>query len=70
MFGPPKSVDGKCNATLHIHDDYGDNHVTMQCQLELGHEGSHQEKYKDRYDEVVVITWDSDYRKDPVKDSR
>ena len=61
MFGPPEDVKGQCNARLEIADDYGDNCATMRCQLSLGHEGPHQEKF-DR-DGPVIVTWVSDDRK-------
>lgn len=63
MFGPPKPVNGKCNATLHIADDYGDNHATIQCQLEPEHKGPHKEKFRCIEGSPVVITWKSDCRK-------
>ena len=46
MFGPQPDVPGKCNAQLHIADDFGDNTATMKCQLEPGHEGRHVEVWK------------------------
>jgi hypothetical protein len=62
MWGPPKDVEGECNARLHIGDDYGDNRATMRCHLPEGHEGDHREKYL--FDEEdpkaahnVTITW-------------
>lgn len=41
MFGPKSDNPGKCNAQLHLADDYGDNVATMKCQLETNHEGRH-----------------------------
>lgn len=35
-----------CQAELHIGDDYGDNHATMRCQLDEGHEGPHVERFR------------------------
>lgn len=56
MFGPPEDVKGECNAHLHLADDYGDNHATMRCSLEPGHEGPHKEEFT-RREKPVVITW-------------
>jgi hypothetical protein len=52
MFGPQPDRPGKCNAVVHIADDYGDNSATMKCQLEPGHAGPHVEKWEshDGYD--------------------
>ena len=61
MWGPPKEVEGKCNATLEIGDDYGDNVCTMQCSLDNGHEGDHEEKFE-HLGEMVVVTWKTDDR--------
>ena len=55
--GPPKDVDGECNATLCIGDDYGDNCATMRCQLKPGHDGLHKET-NNRF----TVTWLSDDR--------
>lgn len=63
MFGPPKDVEGQCNATLHIADDYGDNHTTMRCQLPPSHEGVHKEVFQRHGD--VTVTWHADARKQP-----
>lgn len=49
-----------CAAELHIADDYGDNHATIKCQLEKGHEDAHVEKF-DRNGEAT-ITWVCDER--------
>jgi hypothetical protein len=65
MFGKPKPVEGKCNAELHIADDYGDNHATMLCTLDPGHEGPHKESFirvKDGKPKPVTITWEVDER--------
>jgi hypothetical protein len=71
MWGPPKDVEGKCNAELHIADDYGDNHATMKCQLEPGHAGPHREDYTHtELDNIsheperlpITITWEGDAR--------
>ena len=62
MFGPPKDVKGQCNAKLFIGDDYGDNFVTMRCQLKPGHGGAHQEKHEPRQSDgqEVTILWKND----------
>ena len=65
MNGPPKDVEGECNARLSIGDDYGDNHATIRCQLKPGHDGPHQEHYNAGYGSDVnnvTITWDKDTR--------
>ena len=51
----------KCDAELHIGDDFMDNHATMHCQLNKGHAGPHREKYD--HDGPVVVTWVCDDRK-------
>lgn len=56
--GEPKDVAGKCNAHLHIADNFGDNHATMRCQLPAGHSGLHQEKYLLYGEHNVTVTWD------------
>ena len=61
MFGPPKDVEGECNARLEIGDDYGDNCATMRCKLEPGHPGPHQETFQNNHGKVVV-TWYGDDR--------
>lgn len=53
-----------CNAELHIGDDFGDNHATMRCQLEEGHEGPHEKRFA-RGEGKVVVTWDDEARDDP-----
>jgi len=65
MNGPPKDVEGECNARLSIGDDYGDNSATIRCQLAPGHDGPHQECYNAGYHgdvNNVTITWDKDVR--------
>ena len=73
MWGPPKDIEGKCNAELHIADDYGDNHATMKCQLAPGHAGPHREEYRHSvldnasHESVglpIVVTWEGDARED------
>jgi len=61
MSGPPKDVEGQCNAWLVIADDYGDNIATIRCQLKPGHEGLHLETYKDSNKGSVKITWEKDH---------
>jgi hypothetical protein len=60
MMGPPKNVEGECNARLTIGDDFGDNVATMRCQLAPGHEGKHREVYKSRVAGQVTIEWERD----------
>ncbi len=63
MSGPPKDVEGECNARLRIGDDWGDNHATMRCQLEPGHDGWHREVYAN-VGQQVRIEWAVDEGKD------
>jgi len=56
-MGEPEDVEGQCNARLFIGDNYGDNHATMRCQLEPGHEGDHEEKYG-RPPQKVTVRWE------------
>ena len=61
MNGPPKDVEGRCNARLRIGDDYGDNVATFLCQLLPGHEGPHEEKFDHgEIDNPVCVTWVKD----------
>jgi hypothetical protein len=46
MFGPQKDKPNQCNARMFLGDDYGDNDATFRCQLPVGHEGPHQEKFE------------------------
>lgn len=69
MFGPPKDVEGECNAHLYLADDYGDNQTTCRCQLPKGHTGLHTEMflrdkkfYGLRTSNNVIITWSVDER--------
>ncbi len=66
MFGPPKDVDGECNAHLYVADDYGDNTATVRCQLRQGHSGSHVEEYSDERTGRVRIEWEKDERAQPA----
>lgn len=61
MYGTPEDAPGECNAHLYIGDDYGDNHATIRCSLEPGHEGPHKEEFE-RGEKPVVITWHVDER--------
>lgn len=63
MRGPPKDVDGECNARLILGDDYGDGTCTIRCQLPSKHEGPHTETFK-RKRKPVTITWHHDETKD------
>ena len=58
MFGPPKDVEGECNARLYLSDDYGDALCTIRCKLKPGHEGKHSEFFERRG--LVTIEWDHD----------
>jgi hypothetical protein len=51
----------RCNATLELGDDYGDNSSTMKCGLEINHEGPHKEEFS-RKNTPVVVTWFVDDR--------
>jgi hypothetical protein len=52
-----------CEAELHIADDFGDNHATMKCQLEKGHDGLHKEEFNHLAGiNPVVVTWKIDER--------
>jgi hypothetical protein len=53
-----------CGCELHIADDYGDNHATMRCQLDSGHDGKHREVYRGG---KVQIEWEGDDRPGPTK---
>jgi len=62
MFdGPPKDVEGECNARLYLGDDWGDNRCTIRCKEAPEHEGPHRETFM-RDDTPVVITWVKDER--------
>jgi len=65
MFGP-KDVDGECNSYLYFGDDFGDGTTTMRCQLPVGHEGPHCEKFI-RNGGQVIITWEHDERAEREK---
>jgi hypothetical protein len=45
---------------LRISDDYGDNHATMRCSREPGHEGRHREVYQSRSAGEVTVEWERD----------
>lgn len=59
MHEPRPNDPGKCNAELHIADDYGDNIATMKCHLEPGHEGRHTEIWKSG---LAKVEWEGDDR--------
>lgn len=59
MHEPKPNDPGKCNAELHIADDYGDNIATMKCHLEPGHEGRHTEIWKSG---LAKVEWEGDDR--------
>lgn len=59
MHEPRPNDPGKCNAELHIADDYGDNIATMKCHLEPGHEGRHTEIWKGG---LAKVEWEGDDR--------
>ena len=62
LFGPPKDVEGQCNAHLYIGDDYGDGHATCRCQKPKGHKGLHEERFTKQLEGKVVITWEKNAR--------
>jgi len=45
-----------CAAELHLADDFGDNHCTIRCRLDPGHELPHQCEFT-RSGAPVVITF-------------
>lgn len=51
----------KCDARLSLADDFGDNPLTFQCELLMGHEGAHKEEFE-RDGSPVTITWYVDER--------
>lgn len=61
MYGPPKDVEGECNARLHIADDWGDNCCTLRCREQPDHEGPHRKEFQ-RDGSPVTITWVRDER--------
>lgn len=65
MFGEPEDIDGECNAHLYIGDNFGDNHATMRCQLEPGHDGPHKEEFE-RNRKPVIVTWYFDEREEDL----
>lgn len=58
-LGEPGDVPGQCNAHCYIGDNFGDNHATMRCQLEPGHDGPHREVFRRG---TCVLTWEEDER--------
>ncbi len=61
MFGPPKNVEGECNARLYLADDYDDNRCTVRCSRPAGHDGPHGAAFQ-RAGGPVAITWHADER--------
>ncbi len=51
-----------CQAVLYIADDQADNEATIRCQLEVGHEGPHIERFA-RNGKPVKIEWELDERR-------
>lgn len=54
----PKPVEGRCNARLHVADNYGDGHATMLCGLEPLHDGDHQESWVASGSGRITVTWE------------
>lgn len=52
----------RCEAELHIADDFGDNHATMRCQRAVDHVGWHREEYKRYGEKQVIVIWEGDSR--------
>ena len=50
----------KCESKMKIPDDFGDNYVTMKCQLEHGHEGLHREEYQNAIYGQIMVTWEGE----------
>lgn len=54
----------KCKSKLSIGGDHGDGCATMHCQLEEGHDGSHQERYDansiwiNAKPNIITVTWE------------
>ncbi|MFQ5963439.1 MAG: hypothetical protein ACE5KZ_04055 [Candidatus Scalinduaceae bacterium] len=59
MFGPPKNIEGQCNAHCYIADDYRDNHATIRCQLLPNHKGKYKEVSREG---KLIIEWEEDER--------
>lgn len=68
MNGPPKDIEGWCNAWLLLGDDYGDNVATIRCQRPPNHASAHQSIFQrgedsglpKADDQRVCITWTVD----------
>lgn len=61
LDGPPKDVEGQCNARLFLGDDWGDNQCTIRCKQGPDHEGPHRDEFM-RDGTPVTITWVRDER--------
>lgn len=59
MFGPPKDIEGQCNAHCYIADGYGNNHVTIRCPLVPNHKDKHKEVSRGG---KLIIEWEEDER--------
>ena len=64
-FGQPPDVEGQCNAHLYIADDFGDNCATMRCQKPKGHDGLHQEVFRD---DTCTVEWENDERDEETEE--
>lgn len=55
---PENKKELLCSETFEIADDHGDNHATMRCGLDKGHQPPHQEVFE-REDRggSCVFTW-------------
>lgn len=47
----------RCDASIKIGDDYGDNETTFRCQLKNGHKGPHQEKWSTGKNYDIEVIW-------------
>ena len=70
-MGPPKDVEGECNAWLLLGDDYGDNVTTVRCRRPPHSNSAHQSNFRRGAageesvlprldDQVVSIVWTID----------
>jgi hypothetical protein len=51
-----------CGATLYIPDDHAEAITTMECKLEYGHAGLHQEECVAKNGGIVIVSWEIDER--------
>lgn len=63
LLGPPRDVEGECNAHLYLVDDYDHNYCTIRCRLKPGHVGLHCESFSRSNGGHVSITWEKNERK-------